>query len=138
MNKRVQSNHYTVTFPFSHFSLLNFLILKIASTSGVQNQHNYSTYNPQQIPQHQHSSPVSFQMQGISGLVVPQQPSTMQSNERQIYGQQTNSNEQQQIDLNMDVNSPKDKSMSRNHEKCLESSSRKIQDLLRSLEETSG
>ncbi|KAL7077882.1 hypothetical protein ACQ4LE_003084 [Meloidogyne hapla] len=68
-----------------------------ASTSGVQNQHNYSTYNPQQIPQHQHSSPVSFQMQGISGLVVPQQPSTMQSNERQIYGQQTNSNEQQQI-----------------------------------------
>nr|CAD2160337.1 unnamed protein product [Meloidogyne enterolobii] len=66
-----------------------------ASTSGVQNQHStYSAYNPPQIPQH--SSPVSFQMPSISGLVVPQQqqPSTMQSsNERQIYGQ----NEQQQI-----------------------------------------
>uniref|UniRef100_A0A915M5T1 Uncharacterized protein n=1 Tax=Meloidogyne javanica TaxID=6303 RepID=A0A915M5T1_MELJA len=68
--------------------------MNAASTSGVQNQHStYSAYNPPQIPQH--SSPVSFQMAGISGLVVPQQqqPSTMQSsNERQIYGQ----NEQQQ------------------------------------------
>ncbi|KAF7627279.1 HMG box domain-containing protein [Meloidogyne graminicola] len=77
-----------------------------STSSGVQNQQHtsYTAYNPQQqIPQ-QHSSPVSFQMpqMNITSLIPTQQTSTIQTNERQIYGQQTCNNDQQQLQQQID------------------------------------